>query len=74
MVSAVSWCGGKMIHKFKAETKHADYHLVLCGRIVRRNRTTLALTQVGCQNCRKAFARILRSLPNVFPITDKLSS
>ena len=58
-----------MTHFWKRDrnSNEPDYLYAWCGRIVRRNTVVTVLTQVECQLCRKAFAKTLRELPDVFP-------
>ena len=61
-------------HKYRRDTNHPEYVIAYCGREVRRNTTTLALTGVSCTNCREAFAAELRRLPNVDDSTKATGS
>jgi hypothetical protein len=51
-------------HKFSGS--RGEYALALCGRTVRTNATTLNMKMVTCKHCQKAFAALLRDLPDVF--------
>ena len=47
------------------ETDKFGFYKAHCGRFVRPNQTTTALTAVECTRCREAFAWLLRKLPDV---------
>lgn len=42
-----------------------NMHRVWCGQEVPNGSVVVTLTAVQCARCRKAFARVLASLPNV---------
>lgn len=41
-----------------------------CGLELPNSRVTLGNTDISCQKCLKAFAAVLRSLPDAFPAQE----
>jgi hypothetical protein len=54
-----------MVHKFKMATEHPDWTIAICGRVIKPSRISRNMNDVDCLNCKAAFARILRELPDV---------
>ena len=54
-----------MVHKFSRETGDPGTSIALCGRVTKTSRISRNMDDVNCLNCKRAFARILRELPDV---------